>query len=201
MAVRSGCSFVLGLAVCCGAVPCAAADDPSPDFTQDAREFLLETPALLQGLLLDHLPMVKRKRPDWIRELSHEDLDPESVPGADDIQLVLQQDRRDGPDLLTVRYPIMARGSVRTYAGAGLNQAVYHTGSARPTLISRSSRHRSLGGAAEIGAELRVSEQVNLTADVRWIELDSDASLLRSEHGLVSPDPVAVGVSLGWRFR
>jgi len=47
----------------------------------------------------------------------------------------------------------------------------------------------------------RVSEQVNLTADVRWIELDSDASLLRSEHGLVSPDPVAVGVSLGWRFR
>lgn len=201
MAVRSGCSFVLGLAVCCGAVPCAAADDRSPDFTRDAREFLLETPARLQGLLLDRLPMVKRKRPDWIRELSHEDIDPESVPGTDDIQLVLQQDRRDGPDLLTVRYPIMARGSVRTYAGAGLNQAVYHTESATPTLISRSSRHRSLGGAAELGAELRVSEQVNLTADVRWIELDSDASLLRSEHGLVSPDPVAVGVSLGWRFR
>jgi len=202
MAVRSSCSFILGLAVCCGTVPCAAADDQSSSFAQDARDLLQETPARLQGLLLGNLLMAKRKRPDWIRELSHEDIDPESVPGADDIQLVLQQERRDGPDLLTVRYPIMARGSLRTYAGAGLNQAVYHVESlAKPTLISRSSRHRSLGGAAELGAELRVSEQVNLTADVRWIELDSDASLLRSEHGLVSPDPIAVGVSLGWRFR
>ena len=183
-------------------MPCAAADDQSSGITQGARELLEETPARLQSLLLHHLPMVKHKRPDWIRELSHEDIDPESVPGLDDVQLVLQQDRRDGPDLLTVRYPFMARGSLRTYAGAGLNQAVYHVESpTKPTLISRSSRHRSLGGAAELGAELRVSEQVNLTADVRWIELDSEASLLRSEHGLVSPDPVSLGVSLGWRFR
>jgi len=115
---------------------------------------------------------------------------------------VLQQERRDGPDLLTVRYPFAARGSLRTYAGAGLNQAVYHVESqTRPTLTGRSNRHRSLGGAAELGAELRVNERVNLTADVRWVELDPDASLLRSENGLVSADPVSLGVSVGWRFR
>jgi outer membrane protein W len=58
-----------------------------------------------------------------------------------------------------------------------------------------------MGGAAELGAELRLSEQVHVNADVRWVELASDASLLRASDGLVSADPVSVGISLGWRFR
>jgi outer membrane protein W len=58
-----------------------------------------------------------------------------------------------------------------------------------------------MGGAAEFGAELRFSERVNLTADVRWIEIDEQADMIKSDAGLVGADPVSYGVSIGWRFR
>ncbi len=58
-----------------------------------------------------------------------------------------------------------------------------------------------MGGAVEFGAELRLSEQLRFNADVRWVDLASDASMLRAADGLVGADPVSIGVSLGWRFR
>jgi hypothetical protein len=36
---------------------------------------------------------------------------------------------------------------------------------------------------------------------VRWADLDDDAVLLRADDGYVGADPLAVGVSVGWRFR
>ena len=72
-------------------------------------------------------------------------------------QLVMQQDRRDGADLLTLRYPLAARGALRTYAGAGLNRAAYFAddAGAPSRMLTRRNRHRSLGAAAEVGAELQ----------------------------------------------
>jgi outer membrane protein W len=40
-----------------------------------------------------------------------------------------------------------------------------------------------------------------VNAELRWAEVDTDATLLRSAEGLVGVDPVSVGVSVGWRFR
>lgn len=58
-----------------------------------------------------------------------------------------------------------------------------------------------MGAAAEVGAEFRVSRQLMVNAELRWVDLDTDAVLLRSEDGLVGADPLSVGVSVGWRFR
>jgi outer membrane protein W len=63
------------------------------------------------------------------------------------------------------------------------------------------NRHDSYGAAAEVGAELQVSERLMINADMRWAELDESAALLRSDYGPVGADPVTVGVSVGWRFR
>lgn len=90
-------------------------------------------------------------------------------------QLVMQQDRRDGADLLTVRYPLLSRDPLRTDAGAGLNRAVYFSDDARAPVM--------------------------LNAELRWADLDESAILLRADDGYVGADPVAVGVSVGWRFR
>ena len=95
------------------------------------------------------------------------------APGDDSAQLVLQQDRRDGADLLTLRYPLAERGPLRTYAGAGLNQAVYFEDGGEPAIMSRRNRDRSLGAAAELGAELRLSERLLLQADLRWADSTS----------------------------
>jgi outer membrane protein W len=67
--------------------------------------------------------------------------------------------------------------------------------------MSRRNRARSLGAAAELGAELRLSERLLLQADLRWADLDEQASLLRSEDGLVGADAVSLGVAIGWHFR
>lgn len=200
MADRTWCRLALGLALC-GAMPCADAEEAPRDLVGEARDFLQATPSRLQELLLLHVTMAKRSSPEWLLEQSHDDMDPEPAPGDDGLQLVVQEDRRDGADLLTLRYPLAEKGPMRTYAGAGLNQAVYYSEPGTPMLNSRRNRHRSMGGAAELGAEFRLSERANLTADVRWIEIDDDASLLKIDGGLVGAAPVSYGLSIGWRFR
>ena len=169
-----------------------------------ARNLLHDGTSRLEALLQARFEAVSRGKPDWLRELSQSDLDVDEMDaGADSLQLVVQQDSRNGTDLLTLRYPLAAAGSLTTYAGAGLNRAVYFsdTGDLGPTMISGHSRHRSTGAAAELGAELRLSEQLMFSADVRWVDLDPQASMLRTPDGLVGADPVSLGVSLGWRFR
>ena len=106
--------------------------------------------------------------------------------------------------MLTARYTLRDSGALRTYAGAGLNQAQYFHDAddgPGPTFFTRRNRGRSLGAAAEVGAELRVSERVLVSADVRWADLDERAEALRAESGPVGADPVVVGVGVGYRFR
>jgi hypothetical protein len=159
-------------------------------------------PSRLYELLARQLDIVRGKAPAWIRELSSDRIDPRAAAGNDAVQLVIQQDRPDGTDLLTVRYPLAGSGAVRAYAGAGLNRAVYFDedpGTAEP--LSGRSRNRSVGAAAELGAEYRASERLLVSADLRWAELDSDAVRLAGNDGIVVADELSVGVSLGWRFR
>jgi len=201
MAVRLIHALVCAFAGCMAPQLAAADASEGPwvrDLWQQGEVKLHE----LREFLGRQLTMARRDEPDWIVELSHEKVDPGTHPGADAAQLVVQQDRRDGTDLLTLRYPLAQRGAVRAYAGAGLNQAVYFDdASDGATLFTRRNRHRSLGAAAEVGAEYRVSRQLMVNAELRWAELDTDAVLLRSTEGLVGADPVSVGVSVGWRFR
>lgn len=201
MAVRLFHVLVCGFAGCVAPALASADGTDGPwvrDLWQQGEVKLHE----LREFLGRQLTMARRDEPDWIVDLSHEKLDPATHPGADAAQLVVQQDRRDGTDLLTLRYPLAQRGAVRAYAGAGLNQAGYLAeASDGPTLLTRRDRQRSLGAAAEVGAEYRVSRQLMVNAELRWAELDPDAVLLRNAEGLVGADPVSVGVSVGWRFR
>lgn len=121
---------------------------------------------------------------------------------TDEVLLVLQRERSDGAQMLTLRVPIADFGPVFAFAGAGLNRSVYFAESnSGQTFTSGHGRHRSVGPAAELGAEWRMNERLAMSANLRWIELASNASLLASGESLVAADPVSLGVSLGWRFR
>lgn len=201
MAVRALHVMVCGLVGCVApAIACAeTSEGPWVRGLWQQGEVKLHE---LRDFLGRQLKMASRDEPEWIVEVSHEKIDPSAQLGADAAQLVVQQDRRDGTDLLTLRYPLAQRGAMRAYAGAGLNQAVYFEEAIDgPALLSRRNRHRSVGPAAEVGAEFRVGEQLLVNAELRWADLDTDAVLLRSEDGLVGADPLSVGVSVGWRFR
>jgi hypothetical protein len=188
---------LLGLALC-EPPHCLAAEGTRDESAEVAQA---SSVVRIHEFLKQQFSAVRRKRPDWLVEQSHDTVDPQTHPGEDSAQLVLQQDRRDGADLLTLRYPLAELGALRTYAGAGLNQAVYFEDGSEPAIMSRRNRARSLGAAVEIGAELRLSERLLLQADLRWADLDEQAALLRSEDGLVGADAVSLGVSIGWHFR
>lgn len=198
MAVRRSTLAILGCLF--GVLPPVAAADPAP--VDAVREAWQTGQSRLHELLSRTLTIVRRDRPQWLVEQSQDAIDPDA-PAADTVaQLVVQQDRRDGAELLTVRYPLGARGALRTYAGAGLNRAVYFgDNDGTPMMLTRRNRQSSLGAAAEVGAELQLSRRLMVSADVRWADLDDDAVLLRADDGYVGADPLAVGVSVGWRFR
>jgi hypothetical protein len=191
--------IALGFALC--AAPLASvADEP---VAMRVREVATSGQSRLQEVLARHLPLARRPhRPDWVVEQSSRMDGPDGSTPDESLLLVLQEDRLDGTDMLTVRYPLVDRGALRTYAGAGFSQSVYYADRAgAPTLVSRGRRDRSLGGAAEVGAELRMNGRLALNADLRWADIDGDATLLRREDGLVAADALMLGVSVGWRFR
>jgi hypothetical protein len=156
----------------------------------------------LHELLARHFAPVDREYPDWLLEQSHDDVDPGTPRGSDAAQLVLQQDRRDGADLLTLRQPLFARGVLRAYAGAGINRTTYFASPQwEPMWLTRRNRYEAYGAAAEVGAEYRVSERFMVSADMRWADMEDRAELLRTEDGPVVADPVTLGFTVGWRFR
>jgi opacity protein-like surface antigen len=142
--------------------------------------------------------------PDWLHRQSPQDR-ASSRPAHDAgaAYVVLQEDRTDGTDLVTLRYGLGRQGPLRAYAGAGLNHAQYYVddAAAGPSLLTRRNRHATVGPAAELGAELALNDRVSVNADVRWAALDERADLLSGSYGPVAADPVTLGVTVGYRFR
>lgn len=140
--------------------------------------------------------------PDWLQHRSRrEPVSP--LPETSPAYVVLQDDRADGMDVVTLRYRLAGQGPLRAYAGAGLNHARYFEDHAvaGPTLLSRRDRQSDFGATAEFGAELALNERVRLNADLRWADLDERGDLLQTADGPVLADPVMLGISLGYRFR
>jgi opacity protein-like surface antigen len=145
----------------------------------------------------------RRGEPEWLRRLE-EDRPTSTAADDGDVCVTLQDDRPDGFDLLTARYTLHETGAFKTYAGAGFNRAQYFQddpGDPGPTWFNKRNRRTSVGAAAELGAEVQVSSRMRFNADLRWIDLDSRAEALRTDHGPVVADPLMLGVAVGYRFR
>jgi opacity protein-like surface antigen len=194
--------ILLGLAAS-GAVATTRADGmPTQAAASSAQSNAPALSRLIPGSF-DPPPMQAARPvvPDWIRRTSSAMPD-RFRPATDEWYVALQQQRGDGADMLTLRYPLPDLGPFNTYAGAGLNRTTYYAASTTgATWMTGRNRHRALGAAAELGAELRLTDRLRMNADLRWLDLAADASVLRSADGLVGADPIALGVSLGWRFR
>jgi opacity protein-like surface antigen len=201
MTVTGWCNLILLGIVACGAAAPGAADDSTPAVPVSGRQAAVEValPALAE-LLETPATKVRRNGPDWVKRISAAIFERQDS-ASDDWHVALQRDRTDGAEMLTVRHPLPALGPVETYAGAGVNRSVYFAESnLEPTVLSNHNRRRTLGAAAELGAELRLSDRLMMRADLRWIDLADDANILRDDDALVGADPVALGVSVGWRF-
>lgn len=183
-----------------GAVPDSASTGSVP--SSDDTAWWRDGVAVLATLWDDARTRLADDAPDWLQHLSQRKPAAAS-PAAGAAYVVLQDDRADGMDVVTLRYRLAGEGALRAYAGAGLNHSRYFVDdpAAGPSLLTRHNRRSDLGATAELGAELALSDQVHLNADLRWADLDERADLLHTAYGPVVADPVTLGISLGYRFR
>lgn len=112
------------------------------------------------------------------------------------------------PPTLTLQYHFNPAGKLRPYAGVGVNYSIFYSedasdslvGAVGPTAISVDD---SVGVAFQIGADLELTDRWFLNADVKYIQIDTTATL--NSNGAINTvevdlDPIVAGVGIGFRF-
>ena len=101
------------------------------------------------------------------------------------------------PPTLSVQYHFMPDQPVRPYIGAGLNYTIFFEEDLDGADLSLDN---SLGWAAQIGVDIDLTESMFLNADVRYIDIETDAKVNSTSIGTVEIDPWVYGIHLGFRF-
>lgn len=102
------------------------------------------------------------------------------------------------PPTVTLQYHFLPGTGIDPYVGAGFNYTFFFDekidGDADLNLDD------SFGLAAQIGVDFVLVRNWVLGVDVRYIDIDTDASLDGAKLGTVEIDPLVYGVNLGYRF-
>ena len=113
------------------------------------------------------------------------------------------------PPTLTAQYHFNSAGTVRPYVGAGINYTIFYSEKASsglksavgPTSVRMSD---SVGWAAQAGIDVDITPKFFLNLDVKYIDMDTTATLRTTAIGTqklrVHLDPVVVGVGVGFRL-
>lgn len=112
------------------------------------------------------------------------------------------------PPTLTLQYHFTPKAKVRPYVGAGLNYTHFYGEDSSDGLESAIGDTKvklkdSFGYAVQAGVDLDVGKNLFLNLDVKYIDIDTKATL--TSDGLVnrvkvSLDPIVAGVGIGMRF-
>lgn len=106
------------------------------------------------------------------------------------------------PPTFSLQYHFDTNGKFRPYVGAGLNYTLFfdeETTSALPdTTLSLDD---SFGLAAQLGADFDLTDKMFLNLDVRWVDINTDASIPEAPLNFeVEIDPMVYSLTLGWKF-
>ncbi|CAN5830896.1 outer membrane beta-barrel protein [soil metagenome] len=113
------------------------------------------------------------------------------------------------PPTLTAQYHFNSAGAVRPYVGAGINYTIFYSEKASSGLksaVGPTSVHMSdsVGWAAQAGIDVDITPKFFLNLDVKYIDMDTTATLRTTAIGTqklrVHLDPVVVGVGVGFRL-
>lgn len=113
------------------------------------------------------------------------------------------------PPTLTAQYHFAPEGSVRPYVGAGVNYTIFYSENTTnglenaigPTSVSLSD---SWGWALQAGVDIDLNENVFLNFDVKYIDIDTIATLRNGAIGTqrvdIDLDPFVFGIGIGFRL-
>jgi outer membrane protein len=104
------------------------------------------------------------------------------------------------PTLSAMWYP-MPDAKVKPFIGAGLNYTTFFDIKEKGALSGTKLKLKdSFGPAAMIGVEVPVSAHGAVFADLRWMDIDTKASVDGNRIGTLHIDPIAYGVAYVYRF-
>lgn len=112
------------------------------------------------------------------------------------------------PPTLTLQYHFAPEAKLRPYVGAGINYTIFYNEDASRGLeaaigSTRVSADDSFGYAVQAGFDIDLSKKVFLNVDVKYIDIDTTATLRTgalTNKVDVSLDPLVFGIGVGMRF-
>ncbi|MCC5071760.1 outer membrane beta-barrel protein [Xanthomonas campestris pv. campestris] len=105
------------------------------------------------------------------------------------------------PPVVSLQYHFNSQGKVSPFVGAGINYTRFFSTETSGALAGNDlDLDASWGLAAHAGLDVKISDRGALRVDLRWIDIDSDASLNGNRIGTVNIDPLVYGVAYVHRF-
>ena len=105
------------------------------------------------------------------------------------------------PPTVSVQYYFPTEGAFAPYAGVGLNYTLFFDQDTKgPLAGSDLELDASFGLAAQLGFDYDINETTFLNADVRWIDIETDAELDGAPLETVEIAPLVYSLTVGWRF-
>lgn len=106
------------------------------------------------------------------------------------------------PPTVGLQYHFLPDGAVfRPYVGAGVNFTLFFDEKTTGALAgSDLSLDSSFGLAAQVGADFALNDKWAINVDLRWADIDTDATLDGTALGTVEIDPFVFGLTVAYRF-
>ena len=105
------------------------------------------------------------------------------------------------PPTVSLQYHFNSTGTVSPFIGAGLNYTTFFSEDTEGALQGADLKlDDSWGLAAHAGLDFAIGQKGAIRVDVRWIDIDSDASVNGADLGTVEIDPLVYGASYMFKF-
>lgn len=105
------------------------------------------------------------------------------------------------PPTVSLQYHFNGNGRVSPFVGAGLNYTTFFSEDTQGALEGAELRlDNSWGLAAHAGVDFAIGEKGAIRVDVRWIDIDTEATVNGAKLGTVEIDPLVYGAAYVFKF-
>jgi outer membrane protein len=105
------------------------------------------------------------------------------------------------PPTLSFQYHFIPSANVQPYVGVGVNYTTFFSEDTKGALAGTDlSLDSSWGWGFDFGVDIMLSQSWFLNLDVRYIGIETDASINGDSIGKVKINPMVYGAHLGFRF-
>ncbi len=104
------------------------------------------------------------------------------------------------PPTLSIQYYFNPESKFRPYVGAGLNYTIFFNDTTVPALGGDLELDDSFGLAVQAGIDFDINKNWFLNADIRYINIETTATIAAVGSSDVDINPTVISVGVGYKF-